>query len=64
MLIFSCAIVEQITEDLLDGIDRPAGSHQVILGQDGLARCIEYHSFGAGGADINTQIAAGGISSM
>ncbi len=50
-------IQKQVVEDLLHSINRPAGGHQVVLGQDFSAGLVQDNGFGARGADINAEVA-------
>ncbi len=38
--------IKQIAEDLLDSINGPTGSHQIVLGQDYFTRFIQYYTLG------------------
>ena len=53
----ACAIPKQVPEDLPHSFDRPSRSHQVVLSQQSCARFIHYHCLGAGGADIDPEVA-------
>ncbi len=50
-------VLEKVAEDFLDGVDGPAGSHQIALGHHFGAGLVEYDRLGAGGADIHAEVA-------
>ena len=54
-------ISEQVAKDLLHCLNRPSCCHEVILCHNSLAGFINYDRLGAGGADINSEIACEGL---